>query len=111
MRRRAHHTPGDEAGMDLAAPRRGAAVWRAAMAGESAPPVTDADIRALAARLKGLDAVLTPGEQTLFHAVLQRATGPGQAAPEDEWIASAVSFNPFVYLDAIAAELARSARP
>jgi hypothetical protein len=66
--------------------------------------IAEADVRTLAAKLKGLHALLTPPEQALLHLVLQRAAA-GAAAPDappdgrgHTW---AVSFNPFVYLDAI----------
>ena len=72
--------------------------------------VTDVEIRALAAKLKGLCSLLTPAEQALLRAVLRRAARgiPGVAdaagvarAEEGAW---PVAFNPFPYLDAIAAE-------
>ena len=74
------------------------------MADEAAARVTDADIRGLAAKLKGLYALLTPAEQALLQAVLRRAAGRGPQAPDDQAAAWAVSFNPFTYLDAVAAE-------
>jgi hypothetical protein len=74
------------------------------VANDPAVTVTDADVRALAAKLKGLHALLTPAEQALLQAVLQRAAGCGPEDPDGEGIAWAVSFNPFPYLDAIAAE-------
>lgn len=74
------------------------------MANDAAATVTDADVRALAAKLKGLHALLTPAEQALLHAVLRRAAGPGAEAQDVEGVAWAVRFNPFPYLDAIAAE-------
>jgi hypothetical protein len=74
------------------------------VANDAAVTVTDADVRALAAKLKGLHALLTPAEQALLQAVLQRAAGCGAEDPDAEGIAWAVSFNPFPYLDAIAAE-------
>ena len=75
--------------------------------------ITDGDVRTLAAKLKGLHALLTPGEQALLHLVLRRAAGrvegadaPGAPAdtPDAAGHAWAVSFNPFAYLDAIAAD-------
>jgi len=70
--------------------------------------VTEADVRALAARLKGLHALLSPAEQALLHAVLRRAAGGGAEAPDVEGVAWAVRFNPFPYLDAVAAEEGRA---
>lgn len=78
------------------------------MTGKDAPTITDADVRSLAAKLKGLHALLTPAEQTLLHTVLQRAAA--QEAPDASDTAGfgwPVSFNPFTYLDAIAAEVLR----
>lgn len=64
--------------------------------------ITDADVRSLAAKLKGLHALLTPGEQALLHATLRRAADRVEVtAPDTEGYAWAVSFNPFTYLDAI----------
>ena len=75
------------------------------MTSEPAPSITDADVRALAAKLKGLHALLTPGEQALLHAALRRAAGRGAAtAPDMAGFAWTVSFNPFTYLDAIEAD-------
>ena len=73
------------------------------MSGEGRPTITDTDVRLLAAKLKGLHALLTPGEQALLQVVLQRAAAPAEAAAQDA-LGSAwkVSFNPFRYLDAIA---------
>jgi hypothetical protein len=65
--------------------------------------VTDADVRTLAAKLKGLHALLTPAEQTLLDEMLRRAAARDDASADVEGFAWAVSFNPFVYLDAIAA--------
>ena len=75
-------------------------------AGEPAATVTDADVRAFAAKLKGLHALLTPAEQTLLRTVLARAAAR-EAASADETVGFAwvVSFNPFTYLDAIATEV------
>jgi hypothetical protein len=70
--------------------------------------ITDADVRSLAAKLKGLHALLTPGEQALLHATLRRAAAREEAtAPEVEGFAWAVSFNPFIYLDAIEVDAGR----
>jgi hypothetical protein len=64
--------------------------------------VSDADVRTLAAKLKGLHALLGPGEHLLLQEVLRRAA-PGDHDDEDTtghvW---AVSFNPLPCLDAIA---------
>ena len=57
-------------------------------------------MRALAAKLKGLHALLTPGEQALLHTVLRRAARD-PASADGEAVIWAVSFNPFPYLDAI----------
>lgn len=74
------------------------------MAGDSAVAITDADVRSLAAKLKGLHALLTPEEQLLLDTVLRRAAGREQTA-DVEGYAWAVSFNPLPYLDAVALEL------
>jgi hypothetical protein len=69
------------------------------------PPVsiTDADVRSLAAKLKGLHTLLTPGEQALLRIVLDRAADHAVDPVEDTGgFAWGVSFNPFTYLDAIA---------
>jgi hypothetical protein len=71
------------------------------MAGEPTTTLTDADVRALAAKLKGLHALLTPAEQMLLHLVLRRAADR-EEAPDTVGFTWAVSFNPFTYLDAIA---------
>jgi hypothetical protein len=71
---------------------------------EQPAAITDADVRALAAKLKGLHALLSPGERALLHAVLRRAADRGEVAPDAAGFAWAVSFNPFPYLDAIAGE-------
>ena len=81
------------------------------MAEDEVTTVTDADVRALAAKLKGLHALLTVPEQALLHAVLRRAAGCGTEAPDVEGVAWAVRFNPFPYLDAIAAEEFRPEPP
>jgi len=82
------------------------------MSSDRSCAVTDADVRALAAKLKGLHALLTPGEQVLLHAVLRRAATRQEAgAPDTEGFAWAVSFNPFTFLDAIEVEVAREQRP
>jgi hypothetical protein len=70
--------------------------------GEGSPRVTGADIRSLAATLKGLHALLTPEEQELLHAVLRRAADRDEPPSDVEGFAWAVGFNPFPYLDAIA---------
>ena len=75
------------------------------MASKPAAAITDADVRSIAARLKGLHALLTPGEQALLQTVVRRAAAGDQAAPDVEGFAWAVSFNPLAYLDAIAAEV------
>ena len=68
--------------------------------------ITDADTRSLAAKLKGLHALLTPGEQALLHAALRRAARRDEALSTDaEGFAWAVSFNPFAYLDAISMDM------
>ena len=73
--------------------------------------ITDADVRSLAAKLKGLHALLTPGEQVLLHTLLRRAAGCEEAgAPDTAGFAWAVSFNPFTYLDAITVEIGREGR-
>ncbi len=75
------------------------------MSSDGSWAITDADVRSLAAKLKGLHALLTPGEQALLHAALRRAAGRGEATPrETASFAWAVSFNPFPYLDAIEAD-------
>jgi len=68
------------------------------------PGITDFDVRSLAAKLKGLHALLTPGEQELLHLVLRRAAQRDEVPPEVAGFAWAVSFNPFPYLDAVALE-------
>ena len=73
------------------------------MADDAVVSVTEVDVRALAAKLKGLHALLTPAEQALLHAVLRRAAECGPEPPVPEGIVWAVGFNPFPYLDAIAA--------
>ena len=78
------------------------------MAEEPAAAITDLEVRSLAAKLKGLHALLTPGEQRLLVEVLARAALLDQDAAEVEGYAWAVSFNPFPYLDAIGRELMRS---
>ncbi|MGH2584150.1 MAG: hypothetical protein ACRDJE_04490 [Dehalococcoidia bacterium] len=76
------------------------------MTDHGAPMITDADIRSLAAKLKGLHALLTPPEQVLLRTVLRRAAAREDAghAVNTEGFAWGVSFNPFTYLDAIAVE-------
>ena len=70
------------------------------MAGGTATAITDREVRALAAKLKGLHALLTPGEQVLLHTVLRRAAREPASADGEE-VVWAVSFNPFPFLDAI----------
>jgi hypothetical protein len=70
---------------------------------EPSDSITDADVRSLAAKLKGLHMLLTPPEQALLRIVLGRAAERGAGAIDDtEGFAWGVSFNPFSYLDAIA---------
>jgi hypothetical protein len=77
------------------------------MTSRPAPSITDADVRSLAAKLKGLHALLTPSEQELLHAVLRRAAGTeGPVGADTNGFAWVVSFNPFTYLDAIRPEAA-----
>lgn len=72
------------------------------------PTVSDADVRALAAKLKGLHALLSPGEAALLDAVLRRAVDTTSAVFADATgFAWAVSFNPLPSLDAVAADLQR----
>jgi hypothetical protein len=78
------------------------------VANDAAATVTEADVRGLAARLKGLHGVLRPAEQALLQAVLRRAAGRDLETPA-EGVAWAVRFNPFPYLDAVAAEERRAA--
>ena len=61
--------------------------------------------RPLAAKLKGLHALLTPGEQILLRTVLRRAAEREESSADIQGYAWAVSFNPFTYLDAIAVDL------
>ena len=73
------------------------------MVQEPSVSITDADVRSLAAKLKGLHVLLTPPEQALLRIVLGRAADRGARPIGDtEGFAWGVSFNPFVYLDAIA---------
>jgi len=82
------------------------------MISDPAPLFTDADVRALAARLKGLHALLSPSEQALLHALLRRAAGGEQIDGTDAvGFAWAVGFNPFPYLDAVDADLRRDIAP
>jgi hypothetical protein len=74
------------------------------MANDAVTPVTEADVRSLAAKLKGLHALLSSAEQALLHAALRRAAGRGFEATDVDGVVWAVHFNPFPYLDAIAAE-------
>jgi hypothetical protein len=64
--------------------------------------ITDADVRALAAKLKGLHTLLTPPEQALLRAVLRRAADRDDVVPDTAGFAWAVGFNPFPYLDVVA---------
>ena len=80
------------------------------MMGEPLPTVRDADVRTLAAKLKGLHALLTPAEQALLHLVLRRAAGRDDAAADGTGFAWAVSFNPFTYLDVIEDDVRREQR-
>jgi hypothetical protein len=76
------------------------------MSDERIPTITDADIRSLAAKLKGLHALLTPGEQVLLHAVFRRAAVRDPTTePDTDGFGWAVSFNPFTYLDAVASQV------
>ncbi len=70
------------------------------MSDGTATVITDTDVRVLAAKLKGLHALLTPAQQALLHTVLRRAARD-QKMWDDRGAAWAVSFNPFPYLDAI----------
>ncbi|MGH2586837.1 MAG: hypothetical protein ACRDJE_18120 [Dehalococcoidia bacterium] len=73
------------------------------MTRDRTPAITDAEIRSLAAKLKGLHALLTPPEQALLRTVLSRAAQRDETAPSDaEGFVWGVSFNPFTFLDAIA---------
>jgi hypothetical protein len=73
------------------------------MSGERPPVIADADVRSLAAKLKGLHALLTPAEQEVLHALLRQAAArEDTSGPTDtEGFVWGVSFNPFAYLDAI----------
>jgi hypothetical protein len=72
------------------------------MSDRSYPVVTGADVRALAARQKGLHALLNPAEQALLHLVLRRAAGHGgPLAPDTTGVAWGTSLNPFISLDAV----------
>jgi hypothetical protein len=75
----------------------------AVMSVERPVAITDADVRSLAAKLKGLHALLTPAEQEVLHALLRQAAArEGTGGPTDtEGFVWGVSFNPFAYLDAI----------
>lgn len=71
----------------------------------SATAITDADVRSLAAKLKGLHALLTAPEQALLHTVLRRAAAREEnITPDTAGFPWSVSFNPFTYLDAIEAD-------
>ena len=71
------------------------------MTGDGAPPFSDKDIRTLAARLKGLHAVGSPGEQFLLHSALRLAASLEQEEADTTGQVWAVTFNPLTYLDAI----------
>ncbi len=76
------------------------------MVQEPSASITDADVRSLAAKLKGLHVLLTPPEQALLRLVLGRAAAPAaDAIDHTGGVAWGVSFNPFTYLDAIAADV------
>jgi hypothetical protein len=82
------------------------------MTGEDSPTITNADVRSLAAKLKGLHALLTPAEQTLLHTVLRRAAAREEPdAPDTAGFGWRVTFNPFTYLDAIAVESGAEMEP
>jgi hypothetical protein len=72
---------------------------------DGGPPIqiTDADIRAFAARLKGLHGLLPPAEQEILHTLLRRAAAQDDArrSPDAEGFIWEVSFNPLTYLDVI----------
>ena len=73
------------------------------MVQEPSVSITDADVRSLAAKLKGLHTLLTPPEQSLLRIVLSRAADRGADAADDTaGFAWGVTFNPFAFLDAIA---------
>jgi hypothetical protein len=75
------------------------------MAWEPSASITDADVRSLAAKLKGLHTLLTPPEQALLRIILGRAAErAADSAGETEGFVWGVSFNPFTYLDAIASD-------
>ena len=89
---------------DGALPRQYLHVRRCARQGTGIPQpsLARADVRSLAAKLTGLHALLTPGEQALLHAALRRAAErEGTPVPDTGGFAWAVSFNPFPYLDTI----------
>jgi hypothetical protein len=76
------------------------------MRNERPAEITDADVRSLAAKLKGLHALSTPAEQALLRIVLSRAAQRDEAVPSDtEGFLWGVSFNPFTFLDAIDLDL------
>ena len=65
--------------------------------------ITDADVRSLAAKLKGLHALLPASEQAVLHTLLRRAAARDETreSMDTEGFLWGVSFNPFTYLDAI----------
>ena len=82
------------------------------MVREPSASITDADVRSLAAKLKGLHVLLTPPEQSLLRIVLGRAADRAADAADDTGgFAWGVSFNPFTYLDAIAADVGTEIEP
>src|SRR5689334_3331775 len=54
------------------------------MSGELDAMITDVDVRSLAAKLKGLHALLAPGEQVLLHEVLRRAAAGDENGEDTE---------------------------
>lgn len=81
------------------------------MASEGTLPITDADIRSLAAKLKGLQVLLTPEERVVLRTVLRRAAREDAELADTRGFALGVSFNPFTYLDAIEFELPTDGGP
>ena len=60
---------------------------------------------------EGLHVLLTPGEQALWHTLLRRAAGQQGAPADTVGFAWAVTFNPFTYLDTVAADMRRPMTP